>query len=288
MPYTYEEIHKMLNKSDERKRVCILLLSSTGVRRGALPQLRYGDLKWIEDYRIYEIGVYSGFKEEYKTFCTQECASAIDSYIDFRRRYGETITEDSYLIRKQFDTRPNPINKAKIKISDASDPPEKHKVSNGDIEHMIYQLIYDSGTRNLDDKVRRLGDRHKNMASHSFRKFFENKCLEAGVDPFYVSVLMGHKAGIGVEQHYYRPESITGENSLLGLYVNKAMPLLTISEEHRLRLKNRELELRMRADEERFKSALEEREKMNDDAISSLSDMILEMRKKIDALEKQQ
>ena len=85
------------------------------------------------------------------------------------------------------------------------------------------------------------------------------------MDPFYVSVLMGH-AGIGIERHYYRPESITGENSLLGLYVKKAMPFLTISEEHRPRLKNRELELRMRADEERLKKAFEEREKMNNDA----------------------
>jgi hypothetical protein len=44
------------------------------------------------------------------------------------------------------------------------------------------------------------------------------------------------------------------------------MPFLTISEEHRPRLKNRELELRMRADEERLKKAFEEREKMNNDA----------------------
>ena len=61
--------------------------------------------------------------------------------------------------------------------------------------------------------MKRLGDRHKNMVAHSFRKFFQNKCLEAGLDPFYVSVLMGHKAGIGVERHYYRPDSITGVNS---------------------------------------------------------------------------
>ena len=79
--------------------------------------------------------------------------------------------------------------------------------------------------------MKRLGDRHKNMATHSFRKFFENKCLEAGLDPFYVSVLMGHKAGIGVERHYYRPDSITGINSLLELYAKKAVPYLTISEE---------------------------------------------------------
>ena len=258
MPYTYEEIHKMLDKADERKRVIILLLCSTGMRVGALPELKYGDLKWIEDYGIYQITVYRGFKEEYITFCSLESASAINSYLDFRRRYGEKITADSYLIRKQFNTRNQ--YEGLIKTSDAIDPPQKHKVTNADIQHIIWKLVYDSGIRSFEDKKTRLGDRHKNMTSHSFRKFFENKCLESGVDPFYVSVLMGHKAGIGVERHYYRPNSIQGENSLLQLYVNKAMPYLTISDESRMKLKYRELEIRMKQDEERFNRALKERE----------------------------
>jgi site-specific recombinase XerD len=97
----------MLDKADERERVIILLFSSTGMRQGALPELKIGHFKYTEQYGIYEITVYKGFKEEYKTFCSLECASAINSYLDFRKRYGEKITEDSYLIRKQFD-RQNP------------------------------------------------------------------------------------------------------------------------------------------------------------------------------------
>ena len=107
MPYTYEEIQKMLDKSDERKRVIILILASTGIRRGALPELRYGDLKWIPEYRIYEIKVYSGFPNDaYMTWCSPECALSINSYLNYRRRYGEIITKDSYIIRKQFNNRP--------------------------------------------------------------------------------------------------------------------------------------------------------------------------------------
>jgi len=251
MPYTYEEIHKMLDKADERKRVIILLLASTGMRVGALPELKYSDLKWIDQYRIYEIKVYAGFKnDQYTVWCSLECANAINSYLDYRRRYGEKVTEDSYLIRKQFNTRNQ--DKGLIKASDATDPPQKHKVTNANIQAIIWKLIYDSGIRNLEDKKTRLGDRHKNMTAHSFRKFFENKCLESGVDPFYVSILMGHKAGIGVERHYYRPDSIQGENSLLELYVKKAMPYLTISDESRLKLKNRELEIRLKEESSRF------------------------------------
>ena len=275
MPYTYEEIHKMLDKSDERKRVVILLLASTGMRRGAIAEIRYGDLKWIEKYQIYEIKVYSGFKDEYITYCSAECAAALNSYLDFRRRYGEKITKDSYLIRKQFDTRPT------SNISNASDPPELHKLSDWEIQHMLYKLVYDSGIRSLEDKKTRLGERHQNMLSHAFRKFFENKCLEAGIDPFFVSVLMGHKSAIGVEMHYYRPTSINGENSLLELYSKKAIPFLTINEENRLRLKNRELEMLMNEDNRRIKEAeatmrealeksLKERDKSNYDVIAAL------------------
>ncbi len=88
---------------------------------------------------------------------------------------------------------------------------------------------------------------------------------------------MGHKAGIGVEKHYYRPDSIQGEFSLMQLYVNKAMPYLTISDESRLKLKNRELEIRMREDEERFKRAIQERESRYD----TLAAQILALNKKL-------
>jgi hypothetical protein len=269
MPWTYEEIHKLLEKCDERKRLCLLLLCSSGIRRGAIPELKVGDLKWIDQYQIYEITVYRGFKkDEYKTYCSLECASAIKSYLDFRKRYGEQITEDSYLIRKQFNTTDK--NKVIYKKSDATDPPHKHKVSMKNLESMIYKLIYESGIRNYNEKKARLGDRHKNMMTHSFRKFFENKCLEGGVDPFYVSVLMGHKAGIGVERHYYRPSAINGENSLLELYVKKAMPYLTISNEERMRLKNLELEMRTQKYEEMMNKVYEQRQEYNHDSISRL------------------
>ena len=290
MPYTYEEIHKMLDNSDERERAIILLLASTGMRRGALPELKYGDLKWIDQYQIYEITVYSGFKEEYITYCSMECAYYINLYLDFRRRSGEQITKQSYLIRKQFET----ANKqGTIKISDASDPPDKHKMTMRSLESIIYRLIYHAGIRHNEGKKARLGDRHINMASHSFRKFFENKCLESGIDPFYVSVLMGHRSkGIGVERHYYRPSSINGEFSLLELYVKKAAPYLTISEENRLKLKNLELELRMKEDTSRIKEAeasiretlektLKERERTNTDIIAAMGDRIAELGREI-------
>jgi integrase len=149
MPCTYEEIHRMLDKAGERQRCIILLLCSGGLRREAVSQLKYSDPKWVEQYGIYEIAVYKGFKEEYKTYCSLECASAINSYLDYRKRYGKVIIADSYIIRKQFDAS---LHSGKIKMSDATNPPEKHTTSSLPIEgfypfspspqYLILSLLY--------------------------------------------------------------------------------------------------------------------------------------------------
>ena len=47
--------------------------------------------------------VYEGFKEEYFTFTTPECSTIIDSYLDYRKRSGELLNGNSYLIREAFD-----------------------------------------------------------------------------------------------------------------------------------------------------------------------------------------
>jgi integrase len=101
--YTHEEISKILEISDERMRVIILLLASTGIRVGAVPFLKLGNLQNTK------LTVYENFHEQYFTFITAECKKAIDSYLDMRNSCGEKFTNDSYLIRQQFDVR-SPIN----------------------------------------------------------------------------------------------------------------------------------------------------------------------------------
>jgi integrase len=89
--YTHEEIQKILEFSDQRLKTAFLILASTGIRIGALRTLRVGDLEKVDD--IYKVRVYSGDKEEYITFTTPECAKEIDTYLNFRKRHGELITE---------------------------------------------------------------------------------------------------------------------------------------------------------------------------------------------------
>ena len=87
--YEHIEIQKILEFSDQRLKTAFLVLASTGIRIGALQTVRIGDLERIDN--LYKIIVYRGDKEEYFTFTTPECAKAIDTYLDFRKKRIVTI-----------------------------------------------------------------------------------------------------------------------------------------------------------------------------------------------------
>lgn len=107
--YRYEEIHGLLDVADERMRTIVLLLASSGMRIGGIPDIRLRNLEKVEPNLypggLYKITVYEGFKEEYVTYCTPECTRTIDEYLMMREQYGEELTTESYLIREQFDVR---------------------------------------------------------------------------------------------------------------------------------------------------------------------------------------
>ena len=98
-PYTREQIAKLLGFADIRTKVMILLMCSSGMRIGALPTLKVGDLIEIPKHNVYQIRVYAYSKtNQYHPFCTPECKSAIDSYINYRRSCDENI-----IARREFD-----------------------------------------------------------------------------------------------------------------------------------------------------------------------------------------
>ena len=46
--------------NDPRAKIIILLISSSGMRLGAIPQLKLRNLERIEKYNLYKINVYEG------------------------------------------------------------------------------------------------------------------------------------------------------------------------------------------------------------------------------------
>jgi integrase len=102
-PYTREQIKSLVDKAEPlRNRAVILLLASSGIRVGAIyisktkDYLKVGNLTPIDKYNnIYQITIYKKSRSKYITFCSPECRREIDTYLQYRERYGERITKDS-------------------------------------------------------------------------------------------------------------------------------------------------------------------------------------------------
>ena len=221
--YRHDEISRLLDVADERLRAVILLLASTGMRVGAISSLRLRNLEKVEsEYDIYKTTVYEGFNEEYITFCTPECSKAIDDYLNMRSKYGEKLTQDSFLIREQFDVRdPFSISrcrqiKAKTLTKKLIDLAERSVIREKEI------LVDNSHNK-------RAQIRKDVPIAHGFRKFFTTQLVEADLKTELRWILEGHKLK-GNDSHYIR----VSEKRLQEEY-EKAINNLTINEENRLK-----------------------------------------------------
>jgi integrase len=82
----------------------ILLMASSGMRRGALPRLRLRDMDRIDKYGLLKFAVYKNELESYITYCTPECAKYIDEYLRYRNSLGERLGPETPLFRQNFDS----------------------------------------------------------------------------------------------------------------------------------------------------------------------------------------
>ena len=123
--------------------------------------------------------------------------------------------------------------------------------------------------------------------AHGFRKFYKSHA-EQVMKPINVEITMGHN--IGISASYYRPQ----EKEVLSDYLN-AVDLLSINDnEKKLQSKVSEIEQRAKEDShvileklyerEREVSLLRQRDDMNTDAISALSDKLAHVVKEIELL----
>jgi integrase len=232
--YTHQEIHSMLNTADERMRVVLLLLASSGMRVGAVPNLRLRNLEkvtiQVSGVTIYKITVYENDNEEYFTFTPPECVKAIDDYLDMRSRYGEKLNPNSYLIREQFD----------IRDQFAIKNPRVTPMAMNSITHKIRDIAIRVGLRypEKSDNIRLAGSIRKEVAiAHGFRKFFTTQLIEADVKTELRWLLEGHKLKAN-DSNYVR----TSDKRLQQEY-ERAINDLTINEENRLKMQVKKLEV---------------------------------------------
>lgn len=241
--YTHEEIKRILDVSDLRMKSIILLMASSGMRIGAIPLLKLRNIEMINS--IYKITLYEGSNEEYFTFCTPECTSFLNAYLQFRSKNGEKLHKDSFLIRDQFD------------ITDLEQIRNKSKgITLNTIKVLVNTILIRSGVKSVN---RTPGYSRKEVSrSHGFRKFFTTQLVNSEVNPEIREMLLGHK--IGLASCYYRPT----QEKMYQEY-QKAFDSLTINEENRLKL---ELEQRVQIEKTQIEKLKQDFEKFKSEILN--------------------
>ncbi len=270
---TLDEIKKLLDFPDRRIKVIVLVMLSSGIRVGAWNYLKWKHVKPIKNENdeiiAAKIIVYSGQKEEYFSFITPEAFNVLEEYLEFRRTCGETITGDSWLMRDTWKS----TNVSCYNRGGLATVPRKLKSSG--IRSIISRAEWGQGLRIPLNKGEK---RHEFQAVHGFRKFFKSHC-EQMMKSINVEILMGHT--IGVSDSYYKPS----ERDILEDYL-KAINVFTINKNTNspiLEKEIKELQEKNENNEYLIKSKLQER----DDAITALSDQVMQLMKEINKIKLQ-
>ena len=209
---TIEEIRTMLESADARTKCVILMCSSSGIRVGAFDGMTWSDLSLIyqkhdgeKSMAAAKLTVYKGEREEYTTFVTPECYSALEQYKKSRESIGEKITPKSPLIRDSWDNH-------KYRKDKRKEPKTAKPLASKTIANMMGEFLKKINLREANSGT------HEFKQIHGFRKFFKTNA-ERACKTIDVEKLMGHA------ENYYKPSL----DYLLTEYI-KAIQYLTISE----------------------------------------------------------
>jgi integrase len=279
---TLEEIRKIVEYPDRRIKPIVYTMVSSGIRLGAWDYLHWGNIQPLyrnDELFAAKVLVYAGEDEQYNTYISPEAYRALTDWIDFRRKSGEIINSDSWVMRNLWDNR---VTKGKGWIT----IPKKLKSSG--VKALVENAIWTQGLRKKLPPGKR---RHEFQADHGFRKFFKMRA-EQVMRPINVEILMSHSTG--VSDSYYRPI----EKDLLDDYEH-AIDLLTINND-KIALQKQIEKLTEKSREENYiiKGKLSEKEQeiqllgqrdtMNADAIATLSDKLSQVMKEIEIMKRQQ
>ena len=222
--YTTKDIQKMLQGESKKRNIALIhVLASSGIRKGAVPDLKIKHLTKMPE-NCYAVLVYEDSTEEYYTFLTPEASNAVDVYLDDRRNAGELLDSSSPIFRKHYQ-----IGIQKVK-------PITSKSLDDNMEDIVNRA-------NVRVKVSK--NRYDKMLDHAFRKRFET-ILKLNKDiPVAVSEkLIGHSSyyddrgnHIQLDDNYVVPEL-----EKLFDFFKLAIPELIISDQVRNSIKIQKLE----------------------------------------------
>jgi integrase len=175
-----EELQRLLDIGDLREKLIVSMLALGGFREGTLVRLQYRHVSEDLERGITPIHVHveaeitKGKYGEYDTFLRAEAAENLKLYMEKRKQGSpdgqippEKIEPCSPLIRDAQSADPRPIG-----------------------EKQVYKLVH--GLYHKAGILRNNPNGGYDLRVHSLRKFFKTQLMALGVQPDYISYMMGH------------------------------------------------------------------------------------------------
>jgi hypothetical protein len=271
---TIDEICKLVEYNDIRIKPIVYTMASSGIRLGAWDYLKWKHVIPIKDHedpsviKAAKLVVYAGEPEQYYTFITPEAYLELEKWMDLRRRHGENVTGESWILRDIWETRNKKYGELNIQASNPA------KFNSTGVKTMLSRAWHHQGVwnpLNSDEK------RHEFKLAHGFRKFFKSRTQQA-MRHNNVKILMGHFSSMGLSKNYYKPT----EAEVLDDYL-KAVDLLTFSQNNKiLDKKVKDLQEQNKNTDYIIKGKLQEK----DEQIQSLTDQFSSMKNMLENLVK--
>jgi integrase len=280
---TIEEIRKICEYPDRRIKAIVYTMISSGIRVGAWDYLKWGNIVPIKKNDCLvaaKMTVYSGEADEYFTFISREAFMALETWMEFRKKSGESISSDSWIMRNLWNSLRPEENSISKKL--ANNPEKLNSIG---IKRLVERALWTQGLRS---KLTNGKKRHEFQTDHGFRKWFKTQSEISGMKPINVEILMGHS--VGLSDSYYRAT----ERDLLEDYLKAVTDYLTINNEFKLQKKICELNDGSKLRFKELKSELYNKEQeikiitqqdaSYSDAIAGLSEQVIKLTQEIELL----
>ena len=203
--YTTKQIQTLLSgTSNLQYKALIHFMSSSGVRVGSFEELKMIHLKDMPN-GCKSVKVYADTIYEYFTFIHHEAVESLNEYLEFRKRKGEIINNDSWVFCSKGD-----ITK-----------PIKTRIITSALGRYVQKSL---------GREKAKSGRYEIMSCHGLRKRFDT-ILKSNrmVNISLAERLMGHSQTVSLDNSYFKPliEQLCDE-------YQKAIPQLIIDEKYRL------------------------------------------------------
>ena len=204
---TTEQVQRMLSYvGTKRAKTIIYLFASTGSRPEALCELKMKHVGQMPD-GCKSLILYADSTHELTTFLTPEASKALDEYFEARRKRGEYLRSESYVIGRETFI----VNEKKPRL-----------VTVNSLESSLTHAMKQAGIKRI-----KIGNRYDLAVCGGFRKRFDTITkINPNISYAIAEQMMDHK--IRMEGHYFKPT----KEEMFEEY-KKAIPELTIDDSER-------------------------------------------------------